>query len=257
MAPETAETAGADATDAAQAAPGKLTPKQAEALRAQVLREPALVLDDRAIMAALIEAAGGQARNVVDLRGALVRRLETRLERLEQAHRTVIAAAYENLAGAGQVHRVALMLLEADSAAAFARALLVDAAEVLAVDAARLALEGGATLAGLDDALAARVIALPEGGIDAYLALGDAPGRDGAWLRPTPPEAELIFGDDAARIGSEALITLDLGSIGDKPARGLLAFGAEDAGRFAPEHGADLVAFLGGVTGRVGRRWLT
>ena len=59
------------------------------------------------------------------------------------------------------------------------------------------------------------------------------------------------------RRDGEALITLDLGSIGDKPARGLLAFGAEDAGRFAPEHGADLVAFLGGVTGRVGRRWLT
>ena len=234
------------------AAQGKLTPKQAEALRAQVLRDPALVLDDRALMAALIEAAGGESRNVVDLRGALVRRLETRLERLEQAHRTVIAAAFENLAGVGQIHRVALSLLEADSPAAFARALLVDAPEVLAVDAARLALEGGATLAGLDDALASRVLALPEGGIDAYLALGDAPGRDGAWLRPAPPEAELLFGDEAGRVGSEALIALDLGAT-----RGMLAFGAEDADRFAPEHGADLVSFLGGVVGRVGRRWLT
>ncbi len=233
-------------------APERLAPKEVEALRAQVLRDPALVLDDRAIMAALIEAAGGEARNVVDLRGALVRRLETRLDRLEQAHRTVIAAAYENLAGAGQVHRVALRLLEQDSASGFAHALLVEAAEVLAVDAARLALEGCATPAGLDDALAARIVALPEGGIDAYLALGDAPGRDDVWLRPTPPEAELIFGDDAARLGSEALIALDLGG-----ARGLLAFGAEDPDRFAPDHGTDLVAFLGGVAGRVGRRWLT
>lgn len=233
-------------------APEKLAPKEAEALRAQVLRDPALVLDDRAIMAALIEAAGGEARNVVDLRGALVRRLETRLERLEHAHRTVIAAAYENLAGASQVHRVALMLLEAESPAAFARALLVEAAEVLAVDAARLALEGEAALAGLDDALAARTPALPEGAIDAYLALGDAPGRDGVWLRPTPPEAELLFGDAAARLGSEALIVLEMGR-----ARGLLAFGAEDPDRFAPEHGADLVAFLGGVAARVGRRWLS
>jgi uncharacterized protein YigA (DUF484 family) len=232
-------------------AAAKIAPAEAAALRARILADPALVLDDGAVMAALIEAAGGHARNVVDLRGALVRRLETRLSKLEAAHRTVIAAAYENLAGAAQVHRVALSLLEAESAGAFARALLVEAPEVLAVDDARLALEPGAALAGLDDGLAARVVALPEGAVDAYLALSDGPGRDGVWLRPAPDEAELIHGEEAARIGSEAAIALDLGA-----ARGLLVFGAEDPGRFAPEHGSDFVAFLGGVVERALRRWL-
>ncbi len=228
-----------------------IPPAEAAALRARILADPALVLDDGAVMAALIEAAGGHARNVVDLRGALVRRLETRLQKLEAVHRTVIAAAYENLAGAAQVHRVALSLLEAQDASGFARALLVEAPEVLAVDDARLALEPGAALDGLDEGLAARVVALPEGGVDAYLALSDGPGRDGVWLRPTPPEAELVHGEDAGRIGSEALIPLDLGA-----ARGLLVYGAEDAARFAPEHGADFVAFLGGVVERALRRWL-
>lgn len=229
----------------------RLAPAEAAALRARILAEPALVLDDGAVMAALIEAAGGHARNVVDLRGALVRRLETRLQKLEAAHRSVIAAAYENLAGAAQVHRVALSLLEAEGPAAFARALLVEAPEVLAVDDARLALEPGAALEGLDPGLAARVLALPEGGVDAYIALSDGPGRDGVWLRAAPPEAEAIHGEEAARIGSEALVPLDLGA-----ARGLLVYGAEDPARFAPEHGVDLVAFLGGVVERSLRRWL-
>jgi uncharacterized protein YigA (DUF484 family) len=232
-------------TDAAT----RLAPAEIAALRAAVLGDPALVLDDRDLMAALIDAAGGESRNVVDLRGALVRRLEDRLAKLEQVHRSVIAAAYENLAGAGQVHRAALGLLEAADAQAYLQALLVDATEILAVDAARLALEPGAALAA--GPFADRVIDLPEGGVDAYLDCGDAPGREGVWLRAAPPESELIFGDDASRIGSEALIELRMG-----PVRGLLAFGAEDARRFSPDHGVDLVSFLGGVVARTLPRWL-
>lgn len=235
-------------TEAAEA-PAAPAPEAAAALRAAILRDPALVLDDAGLMAALIEASGGESRNVVDLRGALVRRLEERLARLEQAHRSVIAAAYENLAGAGQVHRAALLMLDAATPEAFLRALLADATEILALDHARLALEPGAQLAGgADDP---RVVAMPEGGIDAYLDLDDAPGRDGVWLRAAPPEADVIFGDAASMIGSEALILLEM--LGR---RALLAFGAEDARRFSPEHGVDLVAFLGGVVARTLPRFL-
>jgi uncharacterized protein YigA (DUF484 family) len=229
----------------------KLDPQTAETLRAAILADPALVLDDRQLMAALIEAAGGESRNVVDLRGALVRRLEERLARLEQAHRSVIAAAYENLAGAGQVHRCALMLLEAKNAADFLRALLVEAPEILALEAARIAVEPDADFGPLPAALESRVVPLPEGGVDAYLALAEAPERDGVWLREAPPEAELIFGDDAGHVGSEALIQLEFPG-----GRGLLAFGAQDARRFSPEHGVDLVSFLGGVVARALPRWL-
>ena len=50
----------------------------------------------RALLTADRRAAG---RNVVDLRGVLVERLEERLDRLEDTHREVLAAAYENVAG--------------------------------------------------------------------------------------------------------------------------------------------------------------
>ena len=221
-----------------------MTAPDEDALRAAVLRDPALVLDDPEVMQALIDAADGGARKVVDLRGALVSRLETRLQALEQRHRDVIAAAYENIAGAGQVQRTTLTLMEQDDAAGFLRALLAETPDVLAVDAARLAVEGA-------DPGHPHALEMPEGAVDAYLDLGDAPGREGVWLRPAPPEAELLWSDDAPRIGSEALLRLDLG---DRVA--LMAYGAEDAGRFRPEHGVDLVAYLRGVIERLARRLL-
>ncbi len=69
-------------------------------LRSRILSDPELVLEDPTLMKALIAAnersLGG---NIVDLRGIAMERLESRLDRLEDTHRTVIAAAYENLAG--------------------------------------------------------------------------------------------------------------------------------------------------------------
>lgn len=232
----------APATDAAAAA---------KALRALILAEPGLILDDREVMRALIEADGGPGRNVVDLRGALVKRLETRLERLERTHRDVIAAAYETLAGAGQVQRLTLLLLEQDSRAGFLRALLEEGPAILGLDAARLCLEPADEAAPPPPEDAPGVVALPHGGIAAYVALGAAPGRAGVWLRPAPAEAELVYGEEAGAAASEALIALD----GAEAPRALLAFASADPRRFSPDHGADLALFLGGVAARLLRRW--
>ena len=64
-------------------------------MRDRILAEPETLLEDRDVMNALIGAnerlMGG---NVVDLRGIAMERLENRLDRLEDTHRTVIAAAY-------------------------------------------------------------------------------------------------------------------------------------------------------------------
>ena len=75
-------------------------------LRERILADPALILEDRELMRALLAAdRSAFGRNVVDLRGVLVDRLEERLDRLEDTHREVLAAAYDNVAGMNQVHR--------------------------------------------------------------------------------------------------------------------------------------------------------
>lgn len=222
-----------------------------EALKSAIVDAPALVLDDPDVMRALLDAAGGGGRNVVDLRSALVSRLETRLAEAETARRSVIAAAYEALAGAAQVHRAVLILIEAEGLGALMQALLVDCREILAVDAAALCIETAPeAIPDLPPEARAHVVAAPDGAIAAYLSLDDAPERDGVTLRACPAEADLLFG--SAPVRSEALIQLDLGRAG----RAMLALGAEEADRFGPEHGVDLVLFFKDATERLMRRAL-
>ena len=64
-------------------------------IRDQILSDPGSILEDRALMKALITAdSRALGENVVDLRGVAMNRLEARYERLEDTHRSVIAAAY-------------------------------------------------------------------------------------------------------------------------------------------------------------------
>ena len=82
-------------------------------LRDRILAEPEILLEDIDVMNALIAANGrAMGANIVDLRGIAMDRLENRLDRLEDTHRSVIAAAYENLAGTNQVHRAILQMLD-------------------------------------------------------------------------------------------------------------------------------------------------
>jgi uncharacterized protein YigA (DUF484 family) len=111
-------------------------------LRDRILAEPERLLEDRDVMNALVAAnERAMGANIVDLRGIAMQRLETRLDRLEDTHRSVIAAAYENLAGTNQVHRAILQLLEPTNFEAFMKALTGEVAQTLRVDMVRLVLE--------------------------------------------------------------------------------------------------------------------
>ncbi|MCB2111812.1 MAG: DUF484 family protein, partial [Rhodobacteraceae bacterium] len=118
--------------------------------RKRVLQDPGIVLDDPELMRALVltseRAMGG---NVVDLRGMAMERLESRLERLEETHRAVIAAAYENLASTNQIHRALLTLLDADRFESFVLDLGGEVADILRVEAVRLVLESAEQSGGL------------------------------------------------------------------------------------------------------------
>src|SRR6056297_1911071 len=71
-------------------------------------------------------------KNIVDLRGIAMERLEARLDRLEDTHRNVIAAAYENLAGTNQFHRAVLRLMDAGRFEGFLDDLKGDVADIRA-----------------------------------------------------------------------------------------------------------------------------
>jgi hypothetical protein len=224
-------------------------------LRDRILADPERVLDDHDLMRALV-AANERAlgSNVVDLRGIAMERLEARLDRLEDTHRSVIAAAYENLAGTNQIHRAVLRMLDPVTFEEFLTNLGGEVAQILRLESVRLVLETGEAdkdpvLVRLGDVL---ITAAP-GFIDSYVQAGRRGPARPVTLRQTQPESDAIYGEAAGWVRSEALMRLDFGT-GRLP--GLLAFGSEDPHHFRPSQGTDLLAFFAGSFERAMRRWL-
>ena len=224
-----------------------LSESDRDLIRSLIVAEPALVLEDDDVMRRLVGETASD-RKVVDLRDRLVERLENRLEKLSMTHRTVIAAAYENVAGTQQLHHAVLALVEPPDLTSFLRRLTAEVPSMLTVDDARLCLEADVEHTTVADdfgeGLAGRVLALPEGTVRDYMALdGDPTGP--VVLRSAGAEAELMFGE-ANPVQSEACLKLDIGG-----APGLLVFGSADPKRFEAGHGTDLLVFLAGVVERL------
>ncbi len=224
-------------------------------LRAKILARPDMILEDPDVLRALIEASErSHGANIVDIRGVAMQRLESRLGRLEDTHRSVIAAAYENLAGTNQVHRAILRMLEPSDFADFLLVLCADVSDILRVEAARRVLE--AENPGEDPALRAlsHVLAIREVGfIDEYLTWGRTTALRKIVLRQARAGDTALYGEDGEWIRSEACLKLELGP-GRTP--GMFLMGSEDPHRFAPTQGTDLLMFFNGALERAIRRWL-
>lgn len=232
------------------------SPKLDDALRNAILSKPDAILDDTDLMRALVAAnertMGG---NIVDLRGIAMERLEARLDRLEDTHRSVIAAAYENLAGTNQVHRAILRMMEPMDFEVFLRDLGGEVAEILRVDAITLVLESvqndsDPAVQRLGDVLR---VAEP-GFIDDYLGRPHGGPARQVTLRQLQNASSEVYGEAADWVRSEACLRLDFGR-GRLP--GLLVMGAEDPHQFSPQHGTDLLGFFAGVFERTMRHWLS
>ena len=222
------------------------------AVRDKILSEPDVILDDSDLMRALI-AANERAlgSNVVDLRGIAMERLEARLDRLEDTHRSVIAAAYENLSGTNQVHRAILRMLEPRDPDTFFIDLCGDVAEILRVDCAALVFEDDEAAALTAPEAGVRLA--PEGFVREYVSRGRNGPMRPVTLRQLGDHHGGLYGDDGRWIRSEACLVLDLGA--DRlPA--LFALGAEDPHQFVPSQGTDLLTFFAGAVERTMRGFL-
>ena len=229
-----------------------------DSLKRQIIQDPRFVLEDPDVLQALIAAEMGRGgRNIVDLRGVLVERLEESLDQLEDTHRDVVAAAYDNLSGTNQIHRAALAMIRPAEFSEFLRALSVELPSIMTADGLHMCIEGRGTMAGqlLGPAGDFRdtVIGLPAGGVAAYCGAAMARRGDKVLLRPVTRASALIYGSKAPAMRSEAIIRLDFG-----PGKlaGMMAIGSFDANRFSTDKATDLLTFLGQVTDAVMQRWL-
>lgn len=224
-----------------------LSEDERDLVRSLVIADPDLVLGDDQVMRRLIGARTGE-RQVIDLRDRLVERLENRLEKMVAHHRSVVAAAYENVEGARQLHRAVLALIEPPDLSSFLHRLTQDVPRMLGLDMARLCLESDVAETGPASGLGTEqqesVLALPEGTVAEYMSLhGDHAGP--VVLREAGADSELIFGE-ANPIQSEALMRLDIPG-----SAGMLALGSADPRKFDPSHGTDLLVFFAGAVERL------
>lgn len=230
--------------------------KNFENIRNEILSNPKAFIEDQDVMRALVAAdRAQQASNVVDLRSIAMDRLEQRLNKLEDTHRTVIAAAYDNVSSMNQIHRAVLSLLEPADFAGFLNYINQKMAQTLGVDAVLLCLETQAISADQGPSFTKEfgeaVTFLAIGEIDIYITKGREMNSRAVTMRSVNAEGHSLFTD--TEIKSEALLKLDLG---EGNLAGLLVLGSKNTDQFAPSQGSDLLLFLGSVFERIMRRWL-
>jgi uncharacterized protein YigA (DUF484 family) len=219
--------------------------------RDRILAAPEKLLDDHDVMKALMRASEAQAgNNNVDLRGLAMDKLEDRLEKLEETHRSVVAAAYENLAGTNQIHRAILEMLSPLTFEAFLDALGSTVAAALKVDCVALVLESTQAVPKMPINPILRI--MEPDFVAQYISAGRASRP--VVLRQVQPDSGALYGEAAAWVRSEAVMRLDFGT-GRLP--GMLILGAEDPHHFKPNHGTDLLSFFAAVFQRSMQRWLS
>lgn len=232
-------------------------------LRSRILENPRAILEDKAVMRALVEAES-QARseeqglNVVDLKSVVLNKLEDELNEVQEQTETVISAAYENMSTTDHIHRAVLDLVNPIKFTDFLRYLESGLAASLNVDVAKVCMEtphgNEAQLAALEHQFGNGIIFLHNDEIDYYITLGlDVPIRP-ITLRQVRRGINRVHDDRATDIRSEALLKLDLGP-GNRP--GLLVLASTHEDQFRPDMATDLLEFYKSVFEKIVQRWLT
>ena len=177
--------------------------------------------------------------NVVEFGPAALSRIVAEKERELGERQRLEALARANFAAQAQTHAAVIDLLDAADLADLAGRVDAVARLRFGLAAGVVALEGpGAAPDGWRG--------LMQGQLDLLL------GSRRAILMGHAPTARGLFAGMGTSIASVAIVRLAPW----RSARvGLLAFGADDAGAFAADMGADLVTFLARVTERTAERW--
>lgn len=204
-------------------------------VREFLLAEPDKLKADSELLAAL--GLRVHIDNVVHF-PALARKAAAH-ERETGARKKLEAVARANFAAQSQTHAAVVDLLESRNHADLARRLDEIAKLRFGLVAAVIGVEApGRAPAGWR--------ALPQGSADRLL------GPQKLARMGEPLHSEALFGEEAEEVKSVAMVRLAIWT----PARqGVLAFGSKDENGFAPDMGAELVAFLARVVERTAERW--
>ena len=173
--------------------------------RKRILQDPEALLNDREVMRALISASSNNApTNVIDLKSAVLKRLEGHVDKIEGQNSNIISAAYKNISTTTKVHSAILEALEPKTFTEFLNFLKTDWANSLGIDVARLCLEAPSIskddIPQLKTEFGPSVIFLQEGEIDHYITLGQDNDPRSVTLRQIRKGASNIYSNIAPEL---------------------------------------------------------
>ncbi|WP_417493833.1 DUF484 family protein [Maricaulis sp.] len=214
-------------------------PLDTDRVRNFLLSNPDFVREDAELFALLAQRDAGDG--VIDLGAAARGKLLAELRQLKSLNSSIVETARANLATQSQIHMAVLALLETDSLAALDRKMSSRLTGALGVDVCRVLIEGHAPLPAGESILGAA-----EGFV------GEVLGNKVERLGPVNPAiAHALYGQQGARVKSEAIVRLDFNGHD-----GLMALAARDPAMFEAGQGTELLNFLARSVERMVTRWL-
>ncbi|WP_417481081.1 DUF484 family protein [Maricaulis sp.] len=214
-------------------------PLDTDRVRDFLLSNPDFVREDAELFALLAQRDAGDG--VIDLGAAARGKLLAELRQLKSLNSSIVETARANLATQSQIHMAVLALLETDSLAALDRKMSSRLTGALGVDVCRVLIEGHAPLPAGESILGAA-----EGFV------GEVLGNKVERLGPVNPAiAHALYGQQGARVKSEAIVRLDFNGHD-----GLMALAARDPAMFEAGQGTELLNFLARSVERMVTRWL-
>ena len=220
-------------------------------IRAKLLADPSIILDDNELMQSLLTASDVKlGSNVVDLRHVAMSRLSDRLGKVGGTHQSVVAAAYQNLLGTKQIHEAVIELLRNNNLDEFVHSLKFDLLKILNVDCICILLEKSnesdetSTLKYSNP----NIQQVMSGFVSTYITQGGETESTKVKIRQANSSTNQLFESASTQINSEACIQL---SFNENQTLGMIVFGSSDINFFEPGQGTDLLNFFACVCEKI------
>lgn len=190
---------------------------------------PTFLNDHPELIEVLAPPSQKEADGVLDMQEFMIGRLQAELSTLRSRQNELLSASRVNLSSQERIHAAVLAVIEARTLEDIGRIVAEDYRSILDVSTSTLCFEEAG------ESRSRNIVSLPPG------TIAEIVGDRQILLRHDISGDERLYGEDAAKVRSDALVHLDVGKDGPN---GLLALGSYEPDRFHPGQGTELLGFM-------------
>lgn len=206
--------------------PKTLTAKD---VAAHLTANPTFLNEHPELIKVLAPPSQNKADGVLDMQAFMIERLQGELRTLQSRQSELLSASRVNLSSQERIHTAVLAVIEARTLEDIGRVVAEDYGSILDVSTSTLCFEETGK-SGLHN-----IISLSPG------TIAEIMGDRQILLRHDINGDKRLYGDDAAKVRSDALVLFD---VGKNESSGLLALGSYEPERFHPGQGTEFLGFM-------------